>query len=76
MFVITYYIDVPKESNTDIVFGYIPIKDWSNFSDSAFSTGRPKNGDILIFPAFYCHATSSQESSELRVNIGFDIQPV
>jgi hypothetical protein len=76
MFVITYYVKIPPESKTDLLFGCQVGTDQDYFYDSIFSFGRPKVGAMVIFPAFYAHATTRQESSDLRVNIGFDVQPI
>lgn len=69
-FVMTYYFQVPPESQTRLQFGthhFIQLR--------PFREVVPENGDIFIFPSCYMHGTTKAETTALRANLGFEFEP-
>lgn len=75
MFVVAYYVDVPPETETEIVFGGFERSRLPNLTSPPIATKRPATGDFIVFPGFYSHTTTPNQSSDLRINMAFDVQP-
>jgi hypothetical protein len=69
--VASYYVRVPPDSQAFLQFGTGRKK-----LSQLIHTVRPEAGDLLLFPGYFTHATTPPRSSELRMSIGLDIQPL
>lgn len=76
MFVVAYYVYVPNSSDGKIVFGLNRRHGVPRLHAPDFAVKQPRTGDFIIFPGFYSHSTTASTSSETRINIAFDFNPV
>jgi hypothetical protein len=76
MFVIAYYVDVPTETEAEIVLGGFGRVDLPNLEAPPIATRWPVTGDFIVFPGFHAHTTTPHQGPELRINMAFDVQPV
>jgi hypothetical protein len=75
MFVVAYYVDVPRGAETEIVFGGFARPGLPDLTSPPIATKRPATGDFIVFPGFHSHTTTPHHGPELRINMAFDVQP-
>ena len=76
MFVVAYYVDVPTETEAEIVLGGFERVGLPNLTAPPVATRRPVTGDFIVFPGFHLHMTTPHQGPEMRINMAFDVQPV
>lgn len=76
-----YYVDVPLDSNSDIIFhrsrefsdyGWSSISLEENDNLKSFLTFSPKTSDLVLFPSFIEHEVLPNHSNDSRISISFN----
>jgi len=71
-----FYVHVPEDSNSDIVFHNPAIRSEScpviNKFNERYMMVTPESGDLILFPSWLTHHVEPNKSQQNRITIGFN----